>query len=560
VEATRADGAARRSRPGSERAYHRPTVRTIEMARRGWKVARGLRRLVRDPVSLDQARRVIADEVARRPERFLSSLDRLVWPYPSSPAHRLLQAAGLEREDVTTLVTDRGLVGALEALRDAGVYVTHEEYHGRRPVQRGSSSFDCGPADFFNPIVPADYMAATSGTSGRGTPMELSFAWQRRQGHQRPVQLEMAGALGKPSAVWLPVFPSAAGFGAVMKNAVGGSRPERWFSQIPTDLEGIADHKQTANRFLPALNALARTGLPSPEHVPSDDPEPVVRWLVEAVGRAGGAALTGYASSLTSAARWAVEHDVDLTGVAAFPASEPVTEGKVAMMRAAGMTPHPMYAFTPEGTVGLQCPSCVGEEYHLWDQDLAVTSRRRPHGPDEEVDALLWTSLAIEAPRVLLNVENDDYGRIRRDVDCSCPLADLGLRTLVADIRGMSKVVSAGISLDGELFDHLAEVVLPDRVGGRPGDYQFVEQEGPSGSTVVALRVHPRVASLDEEAVREVLQAALADSDNGALAAAVWAAEGGIPVERAEPLVTAAGKILSFDRLRAPTRTQPGPP
>ena len=529
------------------------------MARRGWRVARGLRALVRDPITLDQARQVIRDEVARRPARFLDTLDQLVWPFPTSPSHRLLRAAGLERGDVSRLVEEEGLVGALDALRDHGVFVSHEEYHGRVEVRRGSTSFTCGPSDFFNPVVPADYMAATSGTSGRGTPMELSFAWQRRQGHQRPVQLEMAGVRGKPSAVWLPVFPSAAGFGAVMKNAVGGSRPERWFSQIPTDLEGIADHKQTANRFLPVLNALARTGLPSPEHVPSDDPEPVVRWMVEALDRAGGAALTGYASSLTAAARWAVDHDVDLTGVAAFPASEPVTEGKVALMRAAGMAPHPMYAFTPEGTVGLQCASCVGEEYHLWDQDLAVTSRRRSHGDGEDVDALLWTSLAFEAPRVLLNVENDDYGRIRRDVDCSCPLAELGLRTLVADIRGMSKVVSAGISLDGELFDHLAEVVLPRRVGGRPGDYQFVEQEGPSGSTVVVLRIHPRVGAVDEGQVREVLQSALAVSDNGALAAAVWSAEGGVPVERAEPLVTAAGKILSFDRLRAPSTSRPTP-
>ncbi len=507
-------------------------------------------------MSLEQARRVIADEVARRPERFLTSLDRLVWPFPSSPAHRLLAAAGLEQGDVAALVADDGLEGALEALRDAGVYVSHEEYHGRCPVQRGSLSFACGPADFFNPIVPADYMAATSGTSGGGTPMELSFAWQRRQGHQRPVQLEMAGVRSKPSAVWLPVFPSAAGFGAVMKNTVGGNRPERWFSQIPTDLGGIASHKQTANRYLPVLNALARTGLPSPEHVPGDAPEPVVRWMLDALARTGGAALTGYASSLTAAARWALDRDIDLTGVAAFPASEPVTEGKVALMRAAGMVPHPMYAFTPEGTVGLQCPRCQAEEYHLWDQDLAVTSRRRERGDGDEVDALLWTSLAVEAPRVLLNVENDDYGRIRRDVDCTCPLADLGLRTRLADIRGMSKVVSAGLSLDGDLFDHLAEVVLPARLGGRPGDYQFVEQEAASGATTVALRVHPRVGAVDEAAARSALERALADTDNGALAAAVWSSEGGVRVERAEPLVTAAGKVLSFDRLRAPSQVR----
>lgn len=524
-------------------------MQTLEMARRGLGVARGLRRLVRDPATLEGARQVIAEEVRARPQRFLAALDRLVWPHPTSPIRRLLDAAGLEAGDVVGLVADQGLTGALEALRDAGVYVAHEEYHGRVEVRRGSTAFMVGPGDFFNPITRADYMAATGGTSGGGTPMELSFAWQRRQGRQRPVQLELAGVRGRPSAVWLPVFPSAAGFGAVMKNAAGGSRPERWFSQIPTDVSGIAGHKQVANRFLPTLNALARSGLPSPEHCPSDDPEPVVRWLVDAVARAGGAALTGYASSITSAARWAVEQGIDLRGVAAFPASEPVTEGKLAVMREAGMRPHPMYAFTPEGTVGLQCEHCEGEEYHVWDQDVAVVQRTRLRGDDTEVDAFLWTSLAEEAPRVLVNVENDDYGSLRTDVHCPCPLGELGLRTRIADIRGMSKVVSAGISLDGELFDELAEIVLPARVGGQPGDYQFVEAETPSG-TVVALRVHPRVGAIDEAAAGRALQAALAGSDNGALAASVWGAQGGLRIERAAPLVTPAGKTLSFDRLR----------
>ena len=526
------------------------------MARRGWSVARGLRRLVREPITLDEARAVIVDEIARRPERFLTSLDRLVWPFPDSPTRRLLDAAGAEPHDVRQMVDELGLVGALDRLRDLGVYVSHEEYHGRVEVRRGSTSFSVGPPDFFNPVVPADYMGATGGSSGSGTPMELSFAWQRRQGLQRPVQLEMAGVRGCAGSVWLPVFPSAAGFGAVMKNAVGGNRPERWFSQVPTDLEGIAAHKQSANRYLPALNALARTGLPSPEHVPSNAPEPVVRWMLDAVARTGGAAVTGYASSMTAAARWALDHDLDLTGVVVFPSSEPVTEGKKALMRAAGLRPTPMYAFVPEGTVALQCPHCEGEEYHVWDQDVAVTTRRRSRGDGTDVDALLWTSLAEEAPRVMVNVENDDYGSVRHDVDCSCALAELGMRTFVADIRGMSKVVSAGISLDGEVFDHLAEVLLPQRLGGAAGDYQFVEKESDAGMTVVALRVHPRVGDVDAAAARSVLEGGLAGTDNGALAASVWAAQGGLEVERAAPLVTAAGKILSFDRLRAaPSRS-----
>lgn len=149
---------------------------------------------------------------------------------------------------------------------------------------------------------------------------------------------------------------------------------------------------------------------------------------------------------------------------------------------------------------------------------------------------------------MLVNVENDDHGTLQADVDCTCALAALGLRTRVAHIRGTSKVVSAGITLDGELFDELAEVVLPARLGGQAGDFQFVERETPRG-TAVALRVHPRVGEVDPAVANAAVQEALARSDNGVLAASVWAGDG-LEVERAEPLVTAAGKTLSFDRLR----------
>ncbi len=520
----------------------------LARARRGARIARGLRWLARNTAQLDEARRAIADEVVRRGERLLSQLDLLVWPYPDSPIARLAANAGIQAGDVRTLVADRGLTGALEALRDAGVYVSYEEYHGRVEAVRGSARFSFGPADFFNPVTRADYLAATGGSSGgSGTPVELSFAWQRRQGRQRPIQHEMAGVRGMPAAVWLPVFPSAAGFGAVMKNMAGGSTPERWFSQIPTDLAGISSDKATLNRFLPALAAMTRTGLPAPEHVPTHSPEPVVSWLADARARAGGAIITGYASSLTAAARWAVDHDIDLRGVVANPASEPVTPGKLAVIAESGMRAYPMYAFTPEGTVAIRCAHCADEEYHVWDQDLAVITRRRPRGDGTDVDAFCWTSLAVEAPRVLVNVENDDYGVIRHGVSCDCALGELGLTTRVADIRGISKVVTAGISLDGELFDRLAEIDLPTQLGGGPGDFQFTEVDV-QGGTALALRVHPRLGEISAAAVQGVIAEALRRTDNGLLAESVWSLSDGLRLDRRAPAVTKAGKTLSFDR------------
>ena len=525
-------------------------MNALALARRGWSTARGIRRLVRHPATAEAARRQVADEVANRGPRLLHMLDELVWPYPSSPARRLLDHAGVERGDAARLVEELGVDGALGALRDAGVYVAYEEYHGRQEARRGSATFSFEPADFFNPVVPADYMANTGGSRSSGTPMELSFAWQRRQGVQRAIQYAMAGVGGAPTAVWLPVFPSAAGFGAVMKISAGGNRPERWFSQIPGRLEGVAGHKQTANRLLPALSLLSRTGLPSPEHVPGDEPAPVVDWMQDALRRSPRVTLTGYASSITAAARYAVERGIDLTGVVAYPASEPVTVGKLAAIRASGMQAYPMYAIVPEGTLAMSCDSCSDEEYHLWEQEVAVITRRRSRGDGTDVDAFCLTSLAPIAPRVLLNVENDDYGVVTTGVDCACDLGRLGLRTRVSHIRGISKVVAAGVTLEGETFDELVERELPARLGGGPGDYQFVEQEGPDGSAV-ALRIHPRVGAVDEAAALVAVRDALAATDNGLLASAVWGPGGGLVVERAAPSITKAGKVLAYERIGA---------
>lgn len=526
------------------------------MARRALGVARGLRRITARPVGIEEARAAVSREVAERPERFLTSLDALVWPFPESPTARLLAAAGLESGDVRTIVHDRGLVDALEHLRDLGVHVSYEEAQGRQTVVRGSTRFDVDPSDFFNPIVPADYLATTGGSRSKGTPVELSFRWQRRQGVQRAIQHDMAGTSGAPTAVWLPVFPSAAGFGAVMKQTAGGNRPERWFSQVPTDLAGIESHKQLANKAIPALNALARTGLPSPEHVPTSDPEPVVEWMVDARRRSDRVAIAGYASSITAAARWACERGIRLDGVVAFPASEPVTKGKLDAIRASGMVAFPAYAFVPEGTMAITCPSFEDEAYHVWDQDLAVVARRRDRGDGTEVDAFCWTSLAVEAPRVMLNVENDDFGRVQHHVACDCPLGRLGLTTTVADIRGISKVVAAGISIEGSTFDRLCEELLPAGIGGGAGDYQFVEDDT-AGRTVIELRVRPSIGPIDDAAALDLVRRTIEADELGVLASSVWGEDGHVRVARTDPIITRAGKQLAYERLQ-PSRPAAG--
>lgn len=517
--------------------------------RHTYRFARGLRRLVRNPLSPAEARAAVTRERAQRIQRFQQSLDTLVWPHPSSPVRRLLVNAGLEAGDVSALVAAHDVEGALEVLRDAGVYVSYEEYLGKQAAQRGSATFHFSPRDFFNPAVKADFIATTGGSRSSGTPVELSFGYERRQAVLRAVQYQACGVSGAPGAIWLPVFPSSAGFGAVIKAMAAGHRPERWFSQIANATPGVTRHKQQFNQLLPVLNAVARTDVPLPEHVPTSNPDPVVDWLVDALRREGRAMISGYASSITAAARRATERGIDLTGVVTFPASEPVTTAKLDTMRQAGMTPYPMYAFVPEGAIGLGCPHLGDEVYHLWDHELAVVSRRRTRDDGAEVGAYCWTSLSLDAPRVLVNVENDDYGDVTYDeAPCGCLLGQVGVRTRLSHIRGLSKVVAAGITVAGSTFDELTEAILPQALGGGPGDYQFVESEQ-GGSTVVSLRVAPRVGPVDETAALQLVITTLATDDNGVLATEVWRPTGTLRIERRDPVQTRAGKTLSYERI-----------
>jgi hypothetical protein len=199
----------------------------------------------------------------------------------------------------------------------------------------------------------------------------------------------------------------------------------------------------------------------------------------------------------------------------------------------------------------MACPELPPEEYHLWDHDLAVVPRRRERDDGVEVDAFCWTSLSLEAPRVLLNVENDDYGEVHTDATaCSCLLGATGVRTRLGGIRGLSKVVAAGISVPGEVFDRITDEALPARVGGGPGDFQFVEDEV-EGGAVVSLRVSPDLGAVDEDVALDVVTSILGESDNGVLATEVWRPAGTLRVVRAAPLQTRAGKTLSYERMAA---------
>lgn len=524
-------------------------VRPTALVGPGLRFVSAFRDFSRHPTTLAEARRVVTAAHQNRDRAFLDRLDELVWPFPASPTARLMACAGIERGDVLEMVEGRGLDGALERLRDAGVYVSYAESLGQMPVRRGSARFELHPKDFRNPRSEADYMVVTGGSRSGGTEAQSNFHYIRRQSITRVLQTAMWAVNRVPTAAWAPVFPSA-GIGTILKLTGAGNQPERWFSQIKPNLKGVTYHKQLANRMLQVIGPLRAVGLPPPEFVPASAPEPVVAWVQEALGRASRVCLVTSSSCGAALGVYATEKGLSLAGLVIFMGGEPVTRAKLEAVRSTGAVAVDSYAFVPEGTMAVSCPSCGPEEMHFWDHDNAVVGRRRDRADGVEVTSFCWTSLAPDAPRVLVNVENDDYGTLSVDAEpCACLIGELGMRTRLARIRGLTKVVTGGTTIPCELLERLVEEALPTHLGGGPGDYQFAEAEENGGITGLILRVDPRLGAIDEAAAVGVVREALGSSDNGLLARGVWGDR--VRVQRTAPVRTPTAKLLPFEPLPA---------
>jgi hypothetical protein len=316
-------------------------------------------------------------------------------------------------------------------------------------------------------------------------------------------------------------------------------------------MEGVSASKRLTNLGLPLIGRLSGMRIPGPEHAPNDEPEPVLRWCLDALRDTGAARLLTYPSSAVLLAEAALSRDVRLDGLVMNVTGEPATIGRRRAVEMSGATTAAWYAFMQAGGVGDTCPHETAERYHLHDKKVAVVGRRRERSDGAVVDALLWTSLEPTARVVMLNTENDDYGTIERDVEpCACLWGELGSRTRVRDVRGMSKVVAGGVTVAGEVLDRLVDEVLPVAFGGTPLDYQFAEIDS-ADRGVLMLRVDPRLGSVDEDAVLACVVRELERDEMGRLASAVWVPGRSIRLERASALAAPSGKTLAFRPLVA---------
>ncbi len=505
------------------------------------RMAKGVWRYARAPRVAD-VRSAVRENLERREAHFLDLARRVVFSNPANPYHAMFRMAGCGCEDLAEEVRGHGLEGALESLARAGIYLTHDEFKGRKPIVRSGQHIPMNRGSFANPLVTPVFETTSSGSGGprTRTPLGMEARLYREALHVL-IRREFS-LVGRPEVILAPLLPSQWGLMACLRAGRERHGVERWFTYGGRLRE--AWHYRAVTRALVQLARLAGTPMPSPEYLPPDDFAPVAEYLAQRRAAGEPCVMHGMVSAVVRVAMQAREAGLDIRGTFFRAAGEALTDAKRAVVESVGADVTPSYFISELGAIGAGCCRMRhgNSVHHFADSTAVIRHRVRAPLTDTDVDALLFTTLLPFASHVLINADMGDCG-VLEPADCDCTFAQIGFTTRVRDIWSYAKLTGQGMTLVGTDLVEILEHDLPARFGGGPGDYQLVEREGP-GQTEMLLRVSPRVGVRSTTEVREYLLDRMRKFYGGALASRDWRHTHGMRVEIAEPVSGATGKVL----------------
>ncbi|MDR7420664.1 MAG: hypothetical protein QN178_17325 [Armatimonadota bacterium] len=507
------------------------------------RMVRGLATVIYRPSTPERAQALMRRRLARRGDLFLEMVWTCIWTRPASPYRRLLEWAGWSFESVRESVERRGVDDTLRALADAGVRLSFDEFKGKRPIERGTMTLPCREADFDNPRVLAAYADSTGGTrsSGSRVPASMEFLTANRA----PARMTMLDALG---AGHLPVIVAMQFSSGLLwwLSLAHMRRPLlRWFGLAGVAGFTLSPARGTLIALARAMAATCRYRLAPLELLASDGPDVLLDAVVAALAAHHGCVVTTTPSLAVRVAHLARRRDLDLRGVVFVTQNEPLTPGKHADIVSTGARAAGRYGFTEAGSIAEGCarPASV-DDAHLMTDCYGLVEDRRTLPNGRIVSGLVVTGLLSSSPKVLLNVESDDFADVssRR---CGCLFDEMGMHVHLENIRSFSKLTGEGTTLLGTEAVQALEEVLPREFGGTSVDYQLLEAEDADHLTRLYLLVSPSVGPVDEERVVARFLEALGGAAAGyGTLPPLWQQSQTLRVLRREPIATATGKLL----------------
>ena len=515
------------------------------------RLALGLRGYLRNPLTLEQSQQRIAERLRDREKNFLSLVQKGVYQNPKSPFLKLLEVAGCQFGDIEAGVNQDGIEATLQKLMEAGVYIDWEEFKGRKEVVRGGRHFQFKERDFDTPYLPVYYQKQSSGSRSPGTRTTFDLTNVLEKSYYEPVMLAAHNARGLPVGLWYPVLPASTGISNMIRYWKVGQPVFRWFSPVDENQAHSSLTHRLAMRYIISGGRLWGARLPWPEYVGYEEAVKVARWMAETKQRYGGCVFCGYVSLAARVCQAAVENGLDIAGSHFFSGGEPLTPAKRRQIEAAGALVTPKYAISEVGRVGCGCADgSTSDDIHLYHDSTALIQRRRKVEPSGiEVDAFVFTPLLPSTPKILLNMESDDYG-VMETRKCNCLFGEMGFNTHLHHVRSYAKLTGSGMTIVGTDMVRILEEVLPAKYGGAATDYQLLEEEDSQGRTRLSLIINPRVGEVDEE---EVINTVLAELQRvphpGQLTAGVWAQMKLLRVKRMPP-IPRVGKVWTLQLMK----------
>lgn len=516
------------------------------------RFALGLRSFLRNTISLDEARATIRTRLQERETSFLRVLEKGIFGNPGSAYLPLLKLAGCKLGDIRNLVASEGIEATLVKLRAAGVYISFEEFKGRKPIVRGGQQISTSPRSFDNPYLSNFYRSETSGSTGAGARVETDLDHLAAQASHLMLAREVHNVLDAPTVLWRGILPDGSGINNLLRACHFGRVPQKWFSPFNREALKPALKFQLATYGTVILGRLSGVPIPWPEPVSIDRAIVVARYVAETLKAHGSCLVVVTVSRALRVCVEAEQEGFDLTGATFMIAGEPPTPAKVRGITRTGARCFPTYGLAESGRIGMGCGNPIdSNDLHLLSDAFAVIQHpRRVPGWELEVEAFNVTSLLLSAPKLLLNVEVDDYGILERR-SCGCPLEGYGFTDHLRDVHSFRKLTGEGVTLVGSEMVRILEEVLPARFGGSSLDYQLLEEEDEQGFTRLSLVISPKIDIDEEEAVINTVLEAMGRSSVGADAArAIWSQARTLRVKRTEPVWTSRGKLMPLHLVR----------
>jgi hypothetical protein len=512
------------------------------------RFAAGLPAFLKMRITPESAAAVVSQRLRSREDNFLRLVRLAVFERRDSPYLFIMRALRCEPGDIQAMVRRDGLDAALEKLERGGLRLSFDEFKGRVPIVRDGQTLSVGPAAFDNPLSTRSVQNQSTGSTGTPTRANVDLDHIESMAWVRILAQEANGVRGWPTIMYRAGLPSAAAVANILTHVVIGNPVRRWMSPLSSAQVGAEMRFRVANAMMPLMARLAREPFPRMEVVPIGDAIRVARAAAALVETEGHCLVRCAVSTSLTVATAAVDNGLDLTGVTFMGGAEPATPAKVRGILASGAAYVTNYGMSEAGMVGTGCPNGLDHtDVHFMRDCLAVVPGSRiPDVPDDSVISFAVSSLLPAAPKIMINVDIDDYGILERR-RCGCLLGELGFDQHMRQIRSYSKLTGRGVTLVGSDIVRVIEEVLPATFGGFSQDYQLVEEESPDGQTMLTLLVNPSIPLADEEAPALLLYDALAKGTPGAsFSGAILKGAGAVRVRREQPKPNARGKQPAF--------------